>query len=324
MGFLFLVIVFISVGFLAFLGGIVYLLINLIRRRKKKIPLIVISASIVLFILGVFISPKANDSVNASNKKINAVNAAAKKLEEQKKDRKKQQELLNFKGNLNAEVKNGKVLVSIDSNVPDGGIFEVTLMNGKIDIIDEFIKTKDGKIRKEFTIPKKWGVGYIATSAMFRFNYDKKPQPESIKKIYGNKGEKLTGKLVNKNKTGNSAILKTKTVAYPNKTAVADQQNKNFNKTIDALIKTGSGVILSIQPRYDNKWDMVNVVVSDSWYYSAEYEKERFAEQVGETVQKIVINSGKAKDPVMVYFVDSFNKDVATPKMFGGWKIKKS
>lgn len=321
--------VFLVLGVFAFFYGIIYLLVNLFRRKSKKIPTIVIISSIILFILGAVIAPKDDtDNTNNSNDhKAVTVTAPVKKVDDKQKradqEEKKLKELLNFKGTIDAKVKNDKVVVSIDSNVPDGGIFEVTLMNGKIDVIDEFIKIKDGKITKEFTIPKKWGVGYIATSAMFRFNYEKQPQPESIKKIYGDKGEKLTGKLVSKYKNGNSATLKTITVPYPNKAAVLAEQNKEFNKTIDSLVKASSGVILGVEPRYNTKWDMVNVVVSDSWYYSADYEKERFAEQVGETVQKLVINSGKAKDPVMVYFVDSYNKDVATPKVFGGWKIKK-
>ncbi|MEH7122075.1 hypothetical protein V7127_02400 [Bacillus sp. JJ1773] len=313
-------------------------------RSKKKWKMITASLTyliITLMIVGAFseddsavkeASGTPKEEVNANENNTNPKNELSeeekqKKAEEEtkKETEQKLKKQLNFEGKIAASVNGNKITVSIDSNVPDGGIFEVSLVDGNFNVLSDFLEIKDGKVNKDFEIPKDWGVGHIGTMAMFRFNLPEHPQPEHIKNLYGNNGEKLSGKLaVEHNQNGKNAVLETKTVAYPSEEAVLAEQEKGFDAAIDEIINTGNGLILDVSPRYDNEWKMVNVVVSDTWYYSADHEKERFAETLGEIVQNLVINFSKTdENVVMVYFVDSYGKDLATPKVFGGYDIKR-
>ena len=46
---------------------------------------------------------------------------------------------------------------------------------------------------------------------------------------------------------------------------------------------------------------------------------------MADTIKKIYVNTGKSKDgkEVMVYFIDSYGKSLASPKTFGGYKIER-
>lgn len=74
-----------------------------------------------------------------------------------------------------------------------------------------------------------------------------------------------------------------------------------------------------------NERGIVSVTVSDTWYHSPEHDKERFAEQVSNTIKTLLISSEKVKsdDYISVYFYDTYGKELASPKLTGGYKIKK-
>lgn len=310
-------------------------------RSQKKWKMITASITyfiILMFFVGLFTDENEADEQPIKQAKSQVVtsdipSAESKKVDNEKKaneeekkleidKQKKDEENLNFKGTVSSKVVDKKITVSINANVPDGGVFEVFVLNDELKTLSDYITIKDGKIEKVFDIPEDWGVGHISTSALFRFNLDEHPQPDTIKSYYGEKGEKLTGSLVtDNNQGGKSASLETHIIAYPSEEAVAKKVDESFNAAIDEIISVGEGIILSISPRYDN-WEIVNIIISDDWYYSPEHEKERFVEQVGGAVENIILSSEKASGSVNVYFVDTFGKDLATPKMFGGYKIK--
>ncbi|WP_096155700.1 hypothetical protein [Bacillus sp. FJAT-45066] len=264
---------------------------------------------------------KAED--NAAKEKQKAEEEAKKKVEEEAKKKEQEKKAqLEFKGNMELKAEEGKIHVNITSNVPDGGIFEVVLMEANFNIVSDFLEIKDGKIQHTFDVSE-WEPGEVGGMAMFRFNLDDHPQPDSIKVIYGQFGEKMTGTLaVAHHQNGKNGSIENVTIAYPNETAVKEKRSEQFVKAIQEIIEVSGGIIVDISPRYnDGDWTLVNVVVSDAWYYSAQHEKERFAEQVGNTVETLIVNAGVSKT-TSVYFVDTFAKTVAEPKIFGGYKIK--
>ncbi|WP_252503233.1 O-antigen ligase family protein [Sporosarcina sp. Marseille-Q4943] len=248
----------------------------------------------------------------------------AKLEEEQKKKEAEAKELLNVKGTITAKAEKNSISVTISTNVPDGGLFEIMVLDGNFNFKTGFAKAKDGVVTSNFNIPSEWNPAHFAVSAMFRFNLDEHPQPDDIKKIYGDTGQKMTGQFAVENHLGGkNANLETVTVAYPSEQAVKDYTNSMFDQAVAEMLELGDGVILDVRPRVNENWELVDVVVSDSWYYSADYEKERFAESIGAVVEQLITNSGKYDGTPLVYFVDSYGKDVATPKTFGGWKIVK-
>lgn len=297
-------------------------------RSGKKWKMITASL-LYLFLFGSIVGAFSDDdrsstttsTVPEQTNEIKSPSNESDKSAEENVSTNDKKEILNFYGDMNLSVNEKKIIISINSNVPDGGLFEITLLTGYFDVLSEVVPIENGEIVHEFIIPDDWEIGNYSAMALFRFNLDDHPQPDNIKEIYGENGEKLLGKSTTENNLGGkNASIESQIIAYPSEQAVRDKQNKLFKEAITELIDVSEGFIISIESRYDN-WSLTNVVVSDSWYYSPDHEKERFAEQVGATVKQLVINSGK-NDSTSVYFVDSYGKDIATPKIFGGYKLK--
>lgn len=105
------------------------------------------------------------------------------------------------------------------------------------------------------------------------------------------------------------------------------QMTQNLSKLqliLDEIIAAMNGVILDIRANpYTEDWSQAEVIVSDDWYYSPEHEKERFAEMIGNTVKMAIYESGvKTKDEIiLVKFYDAHYKELASEKLFGGYKI---
>lgn len=104
-------------------------------------------------------------------------------------------------------------------------------------------------------------------------------------------------------------------------TAMAALRDENIPIGLAEIVDKSDGVVVSIdkQPGRDD-WGVIKVVVSDAWYESPEHEKERFAEVFGSAVKSIV---GTHDGTVLVNYYDTYDKELATEKIFGGWKIKR-
>ncbi|MGE5607261.1 MAG: hypothetical protein ACM3YE_16415 [Bacteroidota bacterium] len=327
--------------------GVLYILVTNVGGIRNKLPLFkskkklagfIVFGIVYLVIGGTFInitetmrSPEYKAVIKKSKKieqqKDNEAKEKKEKEELQKAAEKKLLEQLTFTGDMNYELNENIITIKITSNVPDGGLFEVTLINGDLNILSEFIPIKGGIIEKDFIIPKKWKAGYIAVTALFRFNVETTKQPQNILDIYGSTGEKMKGSQAQDNHLGGkNGVIEGITIAYPDEATIKKEQDKAFLNVLNEMIRKSDGVILRIQPYLqDDDWSTVAVTVNDSWYYSAEYEKERFAEQISEVIQNVIYNSEKVeKDSIIsVYFFDRYNKKLASPKVFGGYKIER-
>lgn len=298
---------------------------------RKGILKYIGSAIVIFFILMVITVPPTdettNDNVSLNEdpevKEENKLESETEIENEEESEDRDLSDILEFTGSMTATASEGKITVNIDTNALDGAIFEVSVIDGNLNIKSDFLEVKDGKIVHDFEIPSDWGPSYFAYNAMFRFNLDEHPQPQHIKDVYGEFGENLTGELTSENHlNGKNAVIEGGTVAYPSETVVKEQIDKEFNKAIDEMIAVSGGVVLDIIPKSEDDWGIVYVFVSDAWYYSPEHEKERFAEQVGAAVEQVVKGAGKTDGSVMVYFKDSYGKELASPKILGGYKIK--
>lgn len=270
----------------------------------------------VIFVVGSILNALTDDEKDEPE----VSEKASQEIEEDSAD-------TNITGNLEIGFKDDKTIISITTNAMDGAIFETSITDGDLNIVSDFLTIKDGNATKELDSNDKWEPGYLAGMAMMRFNLDDHPQPQEVKDVYGENGEKLEGDLaVENNIEGFNIVLETKSVPYPDEKTAKEIQEKLFSEAINELIEAGGGIIEGIKPRIEeDEWSMVDVVISDAWYNSPEHEKERFAEQVGETVVALIRNAGKveANKTVMVYLVDAYNKELATPKILGGYKIKR-
>lgn len=263
----------------------------------------------IIFVIGALSGPSEEPATESNNAKLQS----------------KAKDVLEFDGDMKLSVDGKDVVIELSSNVPDGGLFEVAVMNGAFQIVSDFIPIEDGVINKSFTLPDDWKIGYISGVASLRFNLDEYPQPDSIKGVYGEKGEKLTGdKVTEANDGSKSATISSEIIAYPDEETVKAKQDELFSEALSELKSLSNGIIIDVMPYFEkDDWSAVAVIVSDAWYNSAEYEKERFAEQLGETIGTIVKNTGRVESDktVNVYLFDSFNKKLAEPKILGGYKI---
>lgn len=101
------------------------------------------------------------------------------------------------------------------------------------------------------------------------------------------------------------------------------QNSKALREALKQVVEQADGIILNSKRR-DEDWSSINVTVSDSWYSAQEYQKKRFVERYGTLISDIVLKYMYiiGKDNVFIYFIDEFGTELASPKLFGGYKIK--
>lgn len=99
------------------------------------------------------------------------------------------------------------------------------------------------------------------------------------------------------------------------------KKREEFNEQIDGFIELGQGVIHDIKPNDLDDWEVAYVYVDNSWYDLNEGDKLSFAEKVGPVIESTIIEYGM-NDYSTVYIVDENKTIVASPKLFGGYKIK--
>lgn len=308
-------------SFAAFIIGIIATIkgsIHSLGIKNRKVGAVVMIISFILFVtmIGVDDSPAPEKEQSVAIEEVADTSVAD--IEQDIK------EPLEFKGTMELKVNGDNVIMSIASNVTDGGIFEVTLISGNFDVLSDFVEIIGGKIEKAFKIPEEWDTGYVSGMAMFRFNLDDHPQPDHIKEIYGEKGEKMLGEQIAKTTTGGfNGNIEPVTIAYPDEATVQKRIDELFISSLQEMIKSSNGVIYKIEP--DGSWQIVLVTVSDDWYFSPEHEKERFAETIGGIIETLVKNAGKVNidRSVNVYFYDMHGKELASPKFFGGYNIER-
>lgn len=104
---------------------------------------------------------------------------------------------------------------------------------------------------------------------------------------------------------------------------IIKRNSKEMGEALKQVFEQADGIILNIKRR-DEDWSSIYVTVSDSWYNAQEFEKKRFVEGYGNLIADIVLKYMYiiGKDNVFIYFIDEFGTEVATPKLFGGYKIK--
>lgn len=102
------------------------------------------------------------------------------------------------------------------------------------------------------------------------------------------------------------------------------QNAEKMTAKLKEIYKQADGIILKIKPR-ENSWSQIDVTVSDTWYYSQDFQKERFVETYGTLISQVILDYIyiiTGEDRVYVYFVDEFGARLASPKLFEGWKVE--
>ena len=149
----------------------------------------------------------------------------------------------------------------------------------------------------------------------------KKEAEEKLKLEEEKKKEELAKQEAAKIKAEEDKKIEAAKVAE--KSAMEDE----LSQSLQLLIELSEGVVIDIRqsPYTSLGWQQVQVIVSDAWYESPEHEKERFAENVSGLVEAAIYQSGlvKTDQSILTDFIDSYDKELASEKVFGGYKIKR-
>lgn len=230
-------------------------------------------------------------------------------------------------GVIKTEVVEDGIKVILESDIADGALIQFMIFNGQLDIYSAETTTKDGLATHTFTEVTDWDPCTYMATAILQFNSDEVSQPQSIKDIYGKYGELIESEyaIETTNVDGKNVNFETAELKYPNAQEYDEYLHTLFTDAMQELIDASNGIIVQISPSDISGWKIPYVYVSDAWYYSAEHEKERFAEQVAATIQNILHNTNMvdSDSSVSVYFYDTYGKELASPKMLGGYKIKR-
>lgn len=143
---------------------------------------------------------------------------------------------------------------------------------------------------------------------------------DSAKEIL--KNEKLRIEKEKAKKAEKEAIEKEK--QEKEKKEREKERQKSLEKVeeiVSELIDLGDGSIIDIRPTSGDDWITVYVIVDNSWHLLTEEEQKYIAETIGPAVESGIINSGITSF-CDVHFADQNENIVASPKIFGGYKIK--
>lgn len=87
------------------------------------------------------------------------------------------------------------------------------------------------------------------------------------------------------------------------------------------LIEMGDGAIVDVRPTSANNWIAVYVELDNSVHLLSSEEKRYIVESMGPFIERGIIETG-VTDHSDIHFIDQNGNPIASPKVFGGWKMK--
>lgn len=241
--------------------------------------------------------------------------------------------------NLEIEVKetimnDDEVIVRGTTNIIDGAILEYQLRAtmGETEIVDgkwEIVESTD-------TLEKDDEDGFYGDGTEYQLLIlfpsfgSTANQPEHVQKAYGDYGEKIK-KGPNLLESDGSKYVSLDIEFDTN--GIIDPEEKNANEFEQAIKEwedfykedmlehySEAGIIDIRETSSD--WDVVYVYVPNEFKMSTEGERQYYVEEVGPLLEADLTSHFKKDHDIHVYFKYEDGNDMATRKMFGGWKIK--
>lgn len=231
---------------------------------------------------------------------------------------------------VSVDENSGKPVFTVDTNLPNETNLMLTLSRGDYTGQTHVIVKNGVASSEEFSdkgSPLASGE-YLLTVSMSI----PKLQSDAVRKVIGENGENMTGKYVLDSEIGDSVYISGDFNFSLSGAAESDVEpdTELVRELFDALLENPDfeGGVISINPRTIDgeiySWSIIDVVVPDAWYYLEEFQKERYCSNVGDYVKSALITGGVAENEAgcSVNFFDVAGEEVASSKMFGGYKIK--
>ena len=176
---------------------------------------------------------------------------------------------------LEATVKEDTTDIVITTNAIDGSVFEVYIMDSKLNISTDFVTAENGLAKVSLDNDPNWEPGYLEVNGAFKFNLINHPQPEHVQEVYGEYGEKLSGEAASANNKGGYNIdIKKLKLAYPNEELAKEEETEKVEENVTITIKsyiddvkTASGVDLDwrdVEYNIPNNLDTEFVIVGEA------------------------------------------------------------
>jgi len=286
-------------------------------RSGKKWKKVVASIGYIFVALIIFASFSGENDNKTTDKTI--VSDQNKKV---KNESVKESYTLKFEPNINTICSDGNITIEANINCPDGAIMQISLLSANFkEVYNDKPIVKDKKISSTFKLTNT-DIKNYAGMITFQFNADSIKQPDNVKEIYGQRGEKLEGENAKEAnfKDGIKGKIATITfdIPYPSKEVVENKKNELFNQMVNQIKSSSKGAILNVE--HPDKGIIV-MHVSNSWYLMSESEKQYFSEQMLKSFTQIIKNMDDSTCVLSIY--DESQNEVASSKILGGMKIKR-
>lgn len=102
----------------------------------------------------------------------------------------------------------------------------------------------------------------------------------------------------------NGAKLKEFKITQDLKDIWAERHERSIKEELNKLAEEYSPIVSAITYNSEGDWGVVHIIVSDSWYYLQDYEKDRIANAIGKDINRI------AGDCCAVWVFDEYGKHI--------------
>ena len=255
------------IGFLGAPISLIWLIICAVRKKSKKHAGIALLVSIVLFFAGALMLPSGETP-----------QAGSAEQAEQTKKEKKPEYSLEFNPEYIVNCSDTSITIDVNYKCPDGALIQALVIDGTLEeSYSDTLPVKDGKVSFSFDL-ENTDTKVYNTMLIFQFNSGEIVQPDNVKAVYGEYGEKLTGKNAAESKVEGHEDAKNATMTfsidYPNTEAVTTLKNSTWNKYMTEIVNASDGLITNIRRTKENIYD---VYFTNSWYLLSNEEKEYIA-----------------------------------------------
>lgn len=152
-------------------------------------------------------------------------------------------------------------------------------------------------------------------------------EPDEAEKVTATAEDKAAEKIEKE-----EAVAKKKAQQEAEKaeaTRVAEARRAEVNAALFKIAEVSEGTLSNVYVTPyapEGILTQISADVSDAWYHSQDFEKERFAEVVYGAIKATLVEVGAIEnrdETIIVTLYDGHGKELAKSKMFGGFKIKR-
>lgn len=181
---------------------------------------------------------------------------------------------------------------------------------------------------------KFWAITFVVLFIIGSFT------PEEVDEAGASKAEELSAEEVAKKEEAQERYEEMKKARGETEKKKAEEKKKEesenaalnreeVNAALSQIADASEGTVLNVYINpyaSEGTFSQIHAEVSDAWYHSQEFEKERFAETVYDAIKATLVAEGAISDydePIIITLYDGHEKELAKSKLMGGFKIKR-